>query len=183
MKINEKFGLCLMDEDHFISLIFMQSLGENMNTNQIEKRIGAIAQREGRRPRILLSHLESDQSDRWTKPLAASLAEFGFDVDIGPCNQVPLQTARLAIDNDVHIICVSIADITNQALVVQLAEVLKTEGGTDIRLVAGCAGIEPNHEELLRAGVDLIVDFDKSNIKLIDGMLALLDESGGKLRP
>jgi methylmalonyl-CoA mutase len=154
-----------------------------MNTSQIEKRMKSIVQQEGRRPRILLAHLESDQSDHWTKPLAASLAEFGFDVDIGPGNQAPLQTARLAIDNDVHMICVSIVEITNQALVVQLAEALQAEGGADIRLVSGGAGLQPNQEELYRAGLDLIVDFDKSNINLIDEMLDLLDESGAKLRP
>lgn len=154
-----------------------------MNNSQIEKRIRTITQREGRRPRILLVHLESDQSDRWTKPLAAFLAEFGFDVDIGPSNQAPLQTARLAIDNDVHMICASIVENANQLLVVQLARALQAEGGGDIRLLAGGAGMQPNHEELFRAGVDLIVDFDKSNINLINGMLALLDESGGKIRP
>jgi methylmalonyl-CoA mutase len=152
-----------------------------MNTKQIEKRISTIAQREGRRPRILLAHLESDQSDRWTKSLAASLAEFGFDVDIGPNNQAPLQTARLAIDNDVHMMCVSIVDITNQSLVVQLAEALQTEGGADIRLVAGGAGLQPNHGELYRAGVDLIVNFDKSNINLIDRMLDLFDKTAKNL--
>jgi methylmalonyl-CoA mutase len=154
-----------------------------MNIKPIERRINAITQREGRRPRILLVHLESDQSDRWTKPLAASLAEFGFDVDIGPGNQAPLQTARLAIDNDVHVMCVSIVEITNQPLVVQLADALQAQGGADIRLVAGGVGVQPNHEELSRAGVDLIVDFDKSNINLVDGMLDLLDESSGKLKP
>jgi methylmalonyl-CoA mutase len=154
-----------------------------MNPKKIEKRIDTIAQREGRRPRILLAHLESDQSDRWTKPLAASLAEFGFDVDIGPLNQAPLQTARLAIDNDVHIICASIAEITNQPLVVQLAEALQAEGGADIRLVAGGAGLQPKQEELYRAGVDLIVNFDQSNINLIDQMLNLLDAAEKKLRP
>ena len=152
-----------------------------MDNKQIQKKINTIVQREGRRPRVLLSHLESNQSDNWTKPLAASLAEFGFDVDIGPSNQAPLQTARLAIDNDVHLICAAIVEITNQPLVVQLAEALQTEGGTDIRLVAGGAGMQPNHEELFRAGVDLIVDFDKSNINLIEAMLALLEESGGQL--
>ena len=80
-----------------------------MNIKQIEKRINAITQQDGRRPRILVAHLESDQPDRWTTPLAASLAEFGFDVDIGPSNQAPLQAARLAIDNDVHMMCVSIS--------------------------------------------------------------------------
>jgi methylmalonyl-CoA mutase cobalamin-binding subunit len=80
-------------------------------------------------------------------------------------------------------ICTSIVENTNQLLVVQLAEALQAEGGSDIRLVAGGAGMQPGHEELFPAGVDLIVDFDKSKINLIDGMLALLDEHGGKLRP
>jgi methylmalonyl-CoA mutase len=154
-----------------------------MNTQQIKKRISTIVQQEGRRPRILLAHLEGAQPDRWTKPLAASLAEFGFDVDIGPGNQAPLHAARLAIDNDVHMICVSIVDITNQPLVVQLAAALQAEGGKDIRLVAGGAGLQPDHEELYRAGVDLIVNFDKSNINLINEMLDLLDKTGGKLKP
>jgi methylmalonyl-CoA mutase len=154
-----------------------------MNIKQIEKKIGAIVQREGRRPRVLLAHLESDQSDRWTKLLAASLAEFGLDVDISPSNQSPLQTARLAIDNDVHMMCVSIVDATNQLLVIQLAEALEAEGGADIGLVAGGVGLQPNHEELYRVGVDLIVNFDKSDINLVDRMLNLLDETGGKLKP
>ena len=154
-----------------------------MDVKQINERIDTIVQQQGRRPRILLAHLESDQPDRWTKPLAASLAEFGFDVDIGPLNQAPLQTARLAIDNDVHMVCASISDITNQSLVVQLAEALQAEGGADIRLVAGGADLQPNHEGLHRAGVDLIVDFDKSNISLIGRMLDLLDETAKKLKP
>jgi methylmalonyl-CoA mutase len=147
-----------------------------MNIKQIEKRISTIVQQAGRRPRILLSHLESDQPDRWTKPLAVTLAEFGFDVDIGPTHQAPLQAARLAIDNDVHMMCVSIGDITNQPLVVQLAEALQAEGGADIRLVAGGAGLQSNRQELYRAGVDLIDKFDKANINLIDRILALLEE-------
>ena len=154
-----------------------------MSIKQIEKRINTFVEQKGRRPRILLAHLESDRSDRWTKQLAASLAEYGFDVDIGPSNQAPVQTARLAIDNDVHIMCVSINDFTNQPLVVQLAEALEAEVGADIRLVAGGAGSQSNHEQLYRVGVDLIVNFDKSNINLIDRMLDLLDESSEKLRP
>ena len=78
--------------------------------------------------------------------------------------------------------CVSIVDSTNQPLVVQLAEALQAEGGAGIRLVVGGAGLKPNHEELYRAGVDLIVDLDRSNINLIDGMLNLLDEGSGKFR-
>lgn len=146
-----------------------------MNIQFIEKRIHALVQQEGRRPRILLAHLEANQPDRWTKPLAVTLAEFGFDVDIGPTHQAPLQAARLAIDNDVHAVCASVTKATNQPLMVQLAEALQAEGGADIRLVAGGAGLQSNRQELYRAGVDLIVKFDKANINLIDRILALLE--------
>ena len=154
-----------------------------MTIRQIEERIRSIVEQEGRRPRILLAHLESNQSDRWTKPLAAFLAEFGFDVDIGPGNQTPSQTARLAIDSDVHMMCVSIADSSNQPLLVKLAEALRAEGGDDIKLLAGGAGLKTNHEELYRAGVDLIVNFDKANIDLPDGILHLLDGMSAKRKP
>jgi methylmalonyl-CoA mutase len=154
-----------------------------MNIKQIEKRIITIVQQEGRRPRILLAPLESGQTGRWTNPLAASLAEFGFDVDIGPLSQAPLQVARLAIDNDVHIVCVSVADINNQPLVIQLAEALQAEGGADIRLVVGSTCLQQNHDELYGAGVDLIINLNKANINLIDRMLKLFDESGKRLKP
>ena len=149
----------------------------------IEKKIDAIVEQEGRRPRILLASLERNQFDHWTTPLAATLAEFGFDVDIGPASQAPLQAVRLAIDNDVHILCVYVSHINHLALVVQLAETLQTEGGADIRLVAGGAGLQPNHEELNRAGVDLIVNFDNADINIVDEMLDIIEKNGGNLRP
>ena len=154
-----------------------------MNTKQIQNRINAFVQQQGRRPRILLAPLISDPSDRWTKPLAAFLAEYGFDVDIGPSNQTPMQAARLAIDNDVHLMCVSIGDVTKQSVIIQLAEALAAEAGVDIRLVTGGAGIQPNQEELYDAGVDLIVDYDTADINLIGRMLDLLEESGTKSQP
>ena len=150
-----------------------------MNTTSIKKRIHTFVQQEGRRPRIFLVHLESDHTDGWTKPLAAALAEFGFDVDIGPAHPAPSQVARLAIDNDVHMVCVSLGDIANQTLISELIKELKAEGGSDIRLVAGGDGVKPDHEELYRAGVDLVVNFNKSTIDQIDQLIDLIDEPPG----
>ena len=160
----------------------MQSLGENMktNTNQLEKKINRIVQQEGRRPRILLIHLESDQTNHWTRPLAASLAEFGFDIDIGPAHQTPLQAARLAIDNDAHVVWVSIAEPDNQPLIVRLAEALKDLSGSGIRLAGGGSGLDSNHDELYDAGVDLIADFEPADIGLAGRILDLIDETDDK---
>jgi methylmalonyl-CoA mutase len=152
----------------------------NMNTKQLEKKINRFVQQEGRRPRILLIHLESDQTNHWTRPLAASLAEFGFDIDIGPAHQTPLQAARLAIDNDAHVVCVSIAEPDNQPLIVGLAAALKELGGSGIRLAGGGAGLDSNHDELYDAGVDLIVDFDPADIRLAGRILDLLHETHDK---
>ena len=146
-----------------------------MNAKQLQKRMKTIVQQEGRRPRILLAHLESEQSNRWTKPLAASLAELGFDVDIGPANQAPLQAARLAIDNDVHMVCVSLSDIANRPLVIQLAEALQAQKNADIRLIIGGVGSLSNKQELHLAGVDLIVNFDTAKTRLANQILDLLE--------
>jgi methylmalonyl-CoA mutase len=146
-----------------------------MNARQLKKRIKTIVQQEGRRPRILLAHLESEQSNRWTKPLAASLAELGFDVDIGPANQAPLQAARLAIDNDVHMVCVSLSDIANRPLVIQLAAALQAQNNADIRLIIGGVGSLSNKQELHLAGVDLIVNFDTAKTHLANQILDLLE--------
>jgi methylmalonyl-CoA mutase len=43
------------------------------------------------------------------KVVATAFADLGFDVDIGPLFQTPEETARQAVENDVHIVGVSVA--------------------------------------------------------------------------
>ncbi len=147
----------------------------NTSISTIEKRIANIVQKEGRRPRILLVHLEANQPDSWTKPLAADLAEFGFDVDISPMRQTPRGAARLAVDNDVHMLCVSVGDVANLSMLVRLADALRAENSADIRLVAGGAIVTSNHKGLYRDGVDLIIDFDTVDTHFVNRILDLLE--------
>ena len=140
----------------------------------IDSKIGTIVEREGRRPRIFLAHLETHQPDNWTKPLAAALAEFGFDVDIGPRQPTPLKVARLAIDNDVHMVCVSITDRASQPLLVQLAEALLAESSSDIRLVAGGTTLPSKSDSLIQAEVNLIDRFIPPDTRMANLLLDLL---------
>jgi methylmalonyl-CoA mutase cobalamin-binding domain/chain len=48
-----------------------------------------------------------DGHDRGQKVVATAFADFGFDVDIGPLFQTPEESARQAVENDVHIVAVS----------------------------------------------------------------------------
>ncbi len=48
-----------------------------------------------------------DGHDRGAKVIATAFADLGFDVDIGPLFQTPREAARMAVENDVHVLGVS----------------------------------------------------------------------------
>ena len=60
--------------------------------------------REGRRPRLLVAKMGQDGHDRGQKVIATAFADLGFDVDVGPLFQTPEETARQAVENDVHVV-------------------------------------------------------------------------------
>ena len=66
-----------------------------------------FAEREGRRPRILIAKMGQDGHDRGAKVIATGFADMGFDVDVGPLFQTPEETAQQAVENDVHVVGVS----------------------------------------------------------------------------
>ena len=82
-----------------------------------------------------------DGHDRGIKVIATGFADLGFDVDISPMFQTPEEAARMAIENDVHAVGASSLTAGHKALVPQLIEALKDEGGEDILVVVG--GIIP----------------------------------------
>ncbi len=91
---------------------------------------------KGRRPRILITRVDSTRSDREAKIIATAVADMGFDVDINTSAQSPTDIARLAAENDVH--AVGIADVSKdkQALIDKLITALDTEDGKNIVLAA-----------------------------------------------
>ncbi len=117
------------------------------------KRTATFMEKEGRRPRILMAKMGQDGHDRGFKVVATALADFGFDVDISPMFQTPAEAAKIAIENDVHIVGVSSLAAGHKTLVPQLIEVLKMEKAEDIIVIAG--GVIPpgDYQFLYNAGV------------------------------
>ena len=138
----------------------------------IDQRIEKFIKREGRRPRVLVSYMGKKRHDQNTRRLATFFAEKGFDVDISPLHQTPRRTARIAIENDVHIICFLSNANNHKKVVTELAEVLKAENSENIRIVIGGAIARSDYKFLFGAGVDLIlnsVPADKGEInRLLD---------------
>ena len=111
---------------------------------------GSLAeQAEGRRPRILVAKMGQDGHDRGAKIIATGFADMGFDVDVGPLFQTPEETARQAVENDVHVIGVSSLAAGHLTLVPALRAALATHEREDIMIVVG--GVIPPHDyETLR---------------------------------
>jgi methylmalonyl-CoA mutase len=119
----------------------------------IQKEVGAFAEAEGRRPRILIVKLGQDGHDRGAKIIATAFADLGFDVDIGPLFQTPEEAAQDAIDNDVHVIGVSSLAAGHKTLAPALIKALTAAGADNILVI--CGGVVPaqDYDALKQAGV------------------------------
>jgi methylmalonyl-CoA mutase len=94
-----------------------------------------------------------DGHDRGAKVIATSFADLGFDVDIGPLFQTPAETARQAVENDVHVVGASSLAAGHKTLVPQLIEELGKLGRPDILVVAGGVIPQQDYDFLFKSGV------------------------------
>ncbi len=136
-----------------ISGVYATEYGDSEIIRAIRKRTDQFLAKEGRRPRILLTKMGQDGHDRGIKVVATAFADLGFDIDISPMFQTPEEAARMALENDVHMVGVSSLAAGHKVLVPLLIEALKQAGGQDVQVLVGGI-IPPKDYELLRnAGV------------------------------
>jgi methylmalonyl-CoA mutase len=122
----------------------------------VRARTSLFAAREGRRPRILVAKMGQDGHDRGQKVIATAFADLGFDVDIGPLFQTPEETARQAVENDVHVVGVSSLAAGHLTLVPALRDALAALGRSDILVTVGGVIPESDHAALRAAGAAAI---------------------------
>ncbi len=136
-----------------ISGVYASEYGNNTAViDALRKRTQDFADKEGRRPRILMTKMGQDGHDRGVKVVATAYADLGFDVDISPMFQTPEETAKMAIENDVHLVGVSSLAAGHKTLVPQLIAALKAGGGDDIKVVVGGVIPPADYEFLFAAG-------------------------------
>jgi len=104
---------------------------------EVRKMTDEFEKKHGRRPRILVAKMGQDGHDRGAKVIATAFADLGFDVDVGPLFQTPEETARQAVENDVHVIGMSSLAAGHKTLLPQLVEELKKLDREDILIVVG----------------------------------------------
>ncbi len=153
--------------------VYSREVGEDMDeVKEARLATDTFAGREGRRPRILVAKVGQDGHDRGQKVISTAFADLGFDVDIGPMFTTPEETARQAVENDVHIVGVSSLAAGHLTLVPQLKQELVRLGRPDILIVVGGVVPPQDHEALRDAGAALIfgpgTNIPEAAIELVD---------------
>ena len=139
-----------------ISGVYQKEIAMNSDFQEAMKLADKFAEKDGRRPRIMVAKMGQDGHDRGAKIIATSFADLGFDVDIGPLFQTPAEAARQAVENDVHILGVSSLAAGHKTLVPQVIAELKKYGRDDIMVVAGGVIPRQDYAFLYEAGVAFI---------------------------
>jgi methylmalonyl-CoA mutase len=152
------------------SATFKES-GHDEEYDVVLKEVTAFADKEGRRPRILVAKMGQDGHDRGAKVIASGFSDLGYDVDVGPLFSTPEEVANQAIDADVHVIGVSSQAAGHKALVPALVAILKEKKCEHIKVI--CGGVIPpqDYDDLYKAGV---VGIFGPGTKITDAALKVL---------
>jgi len=133
--------------------VYQKEIKQDPLFEKAQQMANEFALAEGRRPRILVAKMGQDGHDRGAKVVATGYADLGFDVDIGPLFQTPGETAKQAVENDVHILGISSLAAGHKTLVPEVIKVLKDYGREDIMVIVGGVVPKQDHQALYQAGV------------------------------
>lgn len=134
----------------------MAEFSEKETISVIRRMTDEFEEHEGRRPRIMVAKMGLDGHDRGAKVVATAFADLGFDVDIGPLFQTPEETARQAVENDVHVVGFSSLAGSHKTLLTKLVAELKKFRREDILVVIGGVIPAQDYEFLREHGVSAI---------------------------
>ena len=124
--------------------VYSKGMKNNESFNKARELADKFAEKEGRRPRIMVAKMGQDGHDRGAKVVATGYADLGFDVDIGPLFQTPAEAAKQAVENDVHILGISSLAAGHKTLVPQVIQELKKYDREDIMVIVG--GVIPSQD-------------------------------------
>ena len=139
-----------------ISGVYLKEVQHNEKVIAARQAADSFAEKDGRRPRILVAKMGQDGHDRGAKIIATAFADLGFDVDIGPLFQTPAEVAKQAMENDVHILGVSSLAAGHKTLMPEVIGELKKQQMDDVIVVAGGVIPEQDYAFLYDAGVDFV---------------------------
>jgi methylmalonyl-CoA mutase len=134
----------------------------------------AVADRLGRKPRIMVAKMGQDGHDRGANLVSSAFTDLGFEVVPGPLFQTPRETAQMAVENDVDVVGASSLAAGHRTLIPEMIEALKDMGRADIKVVAGGVIPPQDYAALRAAGVQAIFGPGTNLADAADEVLRLL---------
>ena len=106
--------------------------------------------------RVLIAKPGLDGHARGAKVIARALRDAGFEVVYPGLHQTPEMIITAAVDEDVHVVGLSVLSGAHNALVPEIIEGVHKAGLTDVLMVVG--GIIPEEDipDLKKAGVNMV---------------------------
>lgn len=159
-----------------IAQSYHQSEKEAAEFDAILAQTARFYEEHGRRPRILIAKMGQDGHDRGAKVIASAYSDLGFDVDLSPMFSTPDEIARLAVENDVHVIGASSLAAGHKTLIPELIDALKAFGREDICVVAGGVIPPQDYAFLCERGVAAIYGPGTPMLTSVRDVLAKIGE-------
>jgi methylmalonyl-CoA mutase C-terminal domain/subunit len=94
--------------------------------------------------RVLIAKPGLDGHDRGAKVIARALRDAGFEVIYTGLHQTPEMIVQSAVDEDVHVVGISILSGAHKALVPEIMNGMQKAGATDVLYIVG--GIIPDED-------------------------------------
>ena len=161
--------------------VYKKEISNDQWFEKAQKAVREFALQEGRQPRIMVAKMGQDGHDRGAKVVATGYADLGFDVDVGPLFQTPEETAKQAVENDVHFLGVSSLAAGHMRLVPQVIQALADLGRRDIMVIVGGVIPEDDHKALYEAGVVAIygpgTNLSQAALELIEILMGTSPET------
>ena len=111
-----------------------------------------------RRPiRILVSKLGLDGHDRGALVICRALRDAGMEVIYSGLFCTPEQVAKIAIEEDVDVIAMSLLNGAHSVLFPKVAKLVREKGGNNILLIGG--GIIPEADKKVLEGEGVVGNF------------------------
>jgi methylmalonyl-CoA mutase len=138
------------------------------------KGVEAVANRQGRKPRMLVAKMGQDGHDRGANLVSSAFGDLGFDIIPGPLFQTPAEAAALALEENVDVVGASSLAAGHKTLIPELIRHLREAGRSDIKVVAGGVIPAQDYAFLRDAGVQAIFGPGTNLVEAAGEVLRLL---------
>ena len=169
--LEEAFGRHKAEIKSFTG-VYSKEIKNDTGFKKAQELADTFAEQDGRRPRIMIAKMGQDGHDRGAKVVATGYADLGFDVDIGPLFQTPQETAKQAVENDVHILGISSLAAGHKTLVPAVIAELKKYGRDDIMVIVGGVVPKQDYPFLFDAGATAVYG---PGTKISDAAIEILE--------